>query len=153
MARYTCCRSTDGISIHSLFELWPAERVIREYLAELVQMIEGTDVFDVLCHIDYPVRTWPSHAGSFEPRLFEEEFRAVLRGAAHSGRTLEYNTSRPSPWIVNWWCDEGGRAVCFGSDAHEPGNVARGFEDAASVAAAGGFTPGRAAHESWTRSV
>src|SRR5216683_781080 len=96
--------------------------------------------FAVLAHIDYPVRTWPRRAGSFDPGVFEEQYRAVLAALARSGRALEDNTRVPlRPEVVRWWYQCGGEAVCYGSDAHEPTEVARGFADAAAMAEARGL--------------
>ena len=44
----------------TLYRQWPAERVIWEYLAEARRMIAGSDMYEVLSHIDYPVRYWPA---------------------------------------------------------------------------------------------
>ena len=44
--------------------------------------------------------------------------------------------------ILRWWHDEGGEAVTFGSDAHEPDAIAAGFHDAAAMADELGFRPG-----------
>ena len=61
-------------------------------LSETLRMIESSDMFEVLAHIDYPVRGWPAAAGMFDPADFEDEFRAVLHALASSGRVLEVNT-------------------------------------------------------------
>ena len=53
--------------------------------------------------------------------------------------------------IVRWWYDEGGEAVTFGSDAHEPASVARGFTEAAALAEASGFRPTADPFEPWRR--
>lgn len=45
----------------------------------------------------------------------------------------------------------GGSTVTFGSDAHDPAGVARGFGQAAAIVEAQGFRPGRHAHDSWIR--
>jgi len=63
---------------------------------------------------------------------------------AQSGRALEINTIVPlHSTVVRWWHQEGGEAITFGSDAHEPAAVFRGFRDAAGMAQAHGFRPGR----------
>ena len=53
---------------------------------------------------------------------FEEEYRAVFRALAGTGRALEVNTSSPLASVdqVRWFHEEGGEAVSFGSDAHRP---------------------------------
>ncbi|MDQ3642544.1 MAG: PHP domain-containing protein, partial [Actinomycetota bacterium] len=60
--------------------------IMRAYLAEALRMIQSSDLFAVLAHIDYPVRAWPAEAGPFEPADYEEEYRGVLDALARSGR-------------------------------------------------------------------
>ena len=130
----------------------PASEVVREYLAEIPRLIEGSDAFSVLAHIDYPLRYWPAEAGRFDPGAFQEEFRHALRALAGSGRTLEINTRRPlCREITCWWHDEGGTAITFGSDAHRPETLAHRFKDAAAMAEACGFRPGLDPCDPWPR--
>ena len=149
-----CLPDGDGFAEPpGLYRHHPAAEVVRDYLAEVVSLVTGSDVFSVLAHIDYPVRTWPADAGPFDPATFEEEFRHALRATAQSGRALEVNTAVPFHWAVLWWWrQEGGEAITFGSDAHEPAAVARGFRDAADMAAAAGFRPGSDLYDVWPRS-
>lgn len=127
--------------------------LVREYLAGVVEMVAASDIFSVLAHIDYPVRSWPvDRAGPFDLTEFEEEFRAALRATARSGRALEINTRLPlHGTILGWWRDEGGDAVTFGSDAHLPTLVGNGFAEAVHMAEAYGFRPGENAHDLWGR--
>jgi histidinol-phosphatase (PHP family) len=130
----------------------PAAAVIRAYLAETTNMIKICDQFAVLAHIDYPARYWPADLGPFDPGAFEDEYRDTLRSLADSGRALEINTQLPlAPRVVQWWRDVGGEAVTFGSDAHDPETVARGFLDAAAMAEAHGFRPGTDPFGMWGR--
>jgi histidinol-phosphatase (PHP family) len=131
-----------------------AAEVVRGYLAEVVRLVTESDLFSVLAHIDYPVRSWPARqAGPFDVLMFEAEFRHTLRTAAESGRALEINTRIPSlhPTLLRWWHEEGGEAVTFGSDAHQPSAVAIGFRKAAAIAQAHGFRPGPNPYEWWAR--
>lgn len=129
----------------------PAE-VIRGYLAETVRLIEEFDRFEVLAHIDYPVRGWPADARPYDPRDFEEEFRLVLRRLADTDRVLEVNTRVPlHPQVLHWWRQEGGQAISFASDAHEPQALAREFKAAVHMAEASGFRPGRDPRGFWAR--
>jgi len=138
--------------ISDLYRQRRAADVLREYLAEIPKLIEGCDAFAVLAHIDYPLRDWPAEAGPFDPRAFRDEFRHALRALAGSGRVLEINTETSlCPEIVRWWRDEGGTAVTFGSDAHEPESLARRFHDAAVMAEACGFRPGPSPCDFWPR--
>lgn len=134
----------DGfLLVDDLFRTRPTERVVRDYLAEVLLMIDTCDAFGVLAHIDYPLRCWPQRAGPVVIERFEDEFRTVLRALAASGRALEVNLRVPLPAaVLRWWREAGGRMIAFGSDAHEPERVGRGFTDAAGLARAHGFGPG-----------
>lgn len=115
--------------------------VIRSYLTEVLRLVESTAAFAVLAHIDYPVRSWPRSAPEgYAPDAFEDEYRTVLRALARSGRALEINTTVPvSAQVMRWWHEAGGRGVSFGSDAHQPGDIARGFAQAREEVSALGF--------------
>ena len=135
-----------------LYQHRPAGDVVREYLAEIPRLIEGSDAFAVLAHIDYPLRSWPAEAGPFDISGFQGEFRRALRSLARSGRALEINTSGPlHPEIVRWWRESGGTSVTFGSDAHEPTRIGHRFSEAVAIAEASGFRPGRHHYDYWRR--
>lgn len=126
--------------------------VMRAYLSETLGMVESFGEFAVLAHIDYPARAWPADAAPFAASRFEEEIRAVLGALAASGRALEVNTRLKLPAeVVRWWRQEGGEAVSFGSDAHEPSDIARGFAEAAAMVESCGFVPGRHPYDFWRR--
>jgi histidinol-phosphatase (PHP family) len=136
-----------------LFEDRAPDEVLRQYLAEVVRLVRTSDVFAILAHVDYPVRFWPTTRVPFDPTAFEEEFRCALRATAETGRILEVNTAVPlHPVILGWWRDEGGEAITFGSDAHDPSELARNFPAAVDIAEATGFRPSRDALDPWTRS-
>ena len=136
-----------------IFRLLPADEAMRQYFAEVVRLITGSDLFQVLAHLDFPRRTWPASAGPYQEKAFEAEYRAVLRALAASGRVLELNTKSPmaSVELLRWWREAGGTAVSFGSDAHQPWRVGDKFAEAVSVAQAGGFSPGRDPFDFWRR--
>ncbi|MFC8797782.1 PHP domain-containing protein [Promicromonospora sp. NPDC057138] len=127
--------------------------VMHSYLAEVPVMVQRSDAFDVFTHIDYAIRQWPTAAlGPFDPRPFEEAFRAAMRSIAESGRALEMNTRRLWPWIPQWWAEEGGTTVSIGSDAHTPDAIAANFPEATAMLEHFGFGPGSVAEELWARS-
>jgi histidinol-phosphatase (PHP family) len=144
----------DGVRTEptTLYRSRPAEEVVHRYLDELLVMIESSDAFAVLCHIDYPARSWPiARVGPFDPRMFESGFRAAMRALAESGRALELNTRRLWPWIPQWWAEEGGRAITFGSDTHTHEQLAAHFPEAMAMANSHGFKPGPLPEDFWTR--
>ena len=140
------------VELSAKYDVEPPETVVRDYLAEITRLIEGFDGFEVLAHIDYPLRYWPHAQRRFDALDFADEFRAALDTLARSGRVLELNTKLPmQPQIVRWWHDVGGERLSFGSDAHEPARLARGFREAAQVAEAAGFRPDRDPFDFWRR--
>lgn len=149
MLPFTGTRRTEPIT---LFRHRPAAEVMWAYLEEIPRMVAGSDTFEVFTHIDYAARTWPSDVeGPFDPRAFEEGFRAAMRSIANSGRALEMNTRRFWSWVPQWWAEEGGRAVSFGSDAHAPDTLATGFPEAVAMLEHFGFRSGRRAEDFWVR--
>jgi histidinol-phosphatase (PHP family) len=140
-------------AIDDLFPLMPAGDVMRRYFAEVVRLIEGSGIFGVLAHLDFARRMWPRSAPTYRERDFEEEYRAVLAALAASDRVLEVNTKSPlvSAELVGWWREAGGKAVSFGSDAHQPWRVGDKFKLAVDVVEAAGFRAGRDRFDFWRR--
>lgn len=138
---------------YTLFRLWPADDVIRNYLAEMLRMISAGGTFAVVSHIEYAARYWPAEReGPFDPTRYEDEFRQAMRAIAGSGRALELNIGGPiRPWIPQWWREEGGRAITIASDAHAPDWLASNFYEAMAMAEHFGFRPGRHPEDFWTR--
>ncbi|HEY6738824.1 MAG TPA: PHP domain-containing protein [Actinopolymorphaceae bacterium] len=129
------------------------EEMVRRCFEEVVRLVEGSAVFEVLAHVDFARRYWPSSAGPYDEGAFEEEYRAIFRALAATDRVLEINTSSPlaSVRLVRWWYEAGGRAVSFGSDAHVPDRVGDRFELAVDVVENAGFKPGRDRYDFWRR--
>jgi histidinol-phosphatase (PHP family) len=139
------------MAAEDLFRQMPADEVMRRYLGELVRLVEGSDIFQVLAHLDFPRRMWPWAAGPYEEQAFETEYRAVLSALAAGDRILEVNTKGPlvSAELLGWWREAGGRAVSFGSDAHQPWRVGDKFKLAIDVVEAAGFRAGRDRFDFW----
>jgi histidinol-phosphatase (PHP family) len=136
----------------TLYRHRPAAEVMWAYLEEIPRMVAGSDSFVVFTHIDYAVRSWPTAtAGPFDPADFEEGFRSAMRSIAGSGRALEMNTRQLRPWIPQWWAEEGGRAISFGSDAHASESLAGNFPEAMAMAEHFGFREGADPADFWRR--
>jgi histidinol-phosphatase (PHP family) len=129
---------------------------VREYLREVLAMVESGQPFETLAHLDYPKRYWLDGLAPYREKDYEVEIRAVLKAAASTGRVLEVNTTRgdtlcPDITVVRWWRAAGGQAVQYGSDAHQPDKVAEGFKVAAQMVEAAGFKPARDPVSLWRR--
>ena len=79
----------------ALFGTFGPDEVMRRYFTELLRLVRGSDLFQVLAHLDFARRYWPPSAGPYEEKVFEDEYRAVLRALAESDRALEVNTKSP----------------------------------------------------------
>jgi histidinol-phosphatase (PHP family) len=141
------------VAVDRLFDVLGVDGLMQRYFAELVRMIEVSDVFEVLAHVDFPRRYVPRRFRRYDEHAYEEGYRTVFRALAGSGRVLEVNTSSPlaSTEQLRWWYQEGGSAVSFGSDAHVPTRVGDRFGVAVDVVEAAGFRPGRDRFDFWRR--
>jgi histidinol-phosphatase (PHP family) len=149
---HTLADGADRLEPNTLYRRWPADEVMWAYLHEVPRMIAASEVFEVLTHIDYAARAWPTQTqGPFDPRRFEEGFRGAMRALAESGRALEMNTRRLWSWVPQWWSEEGGRAITLGSDAHRPEALAAHFPEAVAMVEYFGFRPGSRPQDFWTR--
>jgi histidinol-phosphatase (PHP family) len=138
------------LEIIDAYREYPRDEVVRTYLAEAERMLRASDHFEVLAHLDYPLRSWPG--GDYELADFEPEFREALRALKETSRLLEVNTKATlHPQIIGWWYQIGGEGITFGSDAHEPERLAHEFATAAALAQSYGFRPGRDPHDPWPR--
>jgi histidinol-phosphatase (PHP family) len=130
------------IEVPGAYSQRPALDVVMAYLREVSAMAASDAPFDVLGHVDYPLRHWPDTAGPVPWDRLEEPVRATLAVLARSGRALEVNTVLPLDLrVVRWWHDAGGTAVSFGSDAHGADALAQRFAAVAAAVAASGFSP------------
>lgn len=103
---------------------------------------------DVIGHFDLVKRYGTTAYGPFDPTLYEEEIRAVLRAMVEAGVALEINTSgqRQSPGepypglaVLRWYRQLGGELLTAGSDAHHISHLAAGLPQVLDLARAAGF--------------
>ena len=118
------------------------DAIMRAYFQELLDLLHGQVEFHVLAHLEYPKRYWPAGWPPYRTQDYRAELQAVLAAAVERGVVLELNTSAgidpirglcPSPEVVSWWRQAGGRAVSLGSDAHRPDRLGAGFRVAREV--------------------
>jgi len=107
------------------FQIHTAEEVYSGYFAELDQMVRTADI-DIVAHFDIPARTGIPIFG-YDPLLYEENIRSVLKTCIERGLALDVNVSglrkpsrnlMPDPRILEWYAKMGGERLTLGSDAH-----------------------------------
>lgn len=112
------------------------DRLLCEYFAEVLRM-EEFGGFDVLAHLDYPLRVMKQEGTQPSFDNFMEHILPVLREAVRRGYALECNAAtlfswmgRPGPdrWILEEYRRLGGERITFGSDAHRAIDVGRGWQ-------------------------
>lgn len=116
--------------------------VWRGYFTRYAEMARS-GFYDVGAHFDLPKRR-----AVFLPEAVQREIvLPALDAVAEAGMALEINTSGlghpcgevyPSLCILRW-ARERGIGLTFGSDAHDPNGVGRGFAEAVALARAAGY--------------
>lgn len=102
------------------------------------------DCYDSLAHVDYPLRYIRRDGMDLDLAGYEDRLRAIFTEVARTGHALEVNTRHGLdldawPPILRWFRECGGTLVTVGSDAHRPGDVARGIPAALRLLRAAGF--------------
>lgn len=138
---------SDNVFMADYFERTP-EEAYGAYFEELERMTRTGD-FQILSHLDVPVRTAFGIYGSYDPVPFEARIRPVLRNCIDRGIALEINAGTlrrsaailtPSLPILEWYAEMGGLHLTLGSDAHRPEHVGAGLDAALSAARTAGLT-------------
>jgi histidinol-phosphatase (PHP family) len=110
----------------------------------LVGRLADSGLFDIVGHLDLPKKF--GHRP--DPRDVEDAAAPALDRIARAGMAIEINTAGlrrpareayPSPLLLGLACRRG-IPICFGSDAHAPGDVGHAFDQALRAARAAGYT-------------
>lgn len=120
---------------------------LRAYFEELLRM-ERHGGFDVLAHIDYPLRVM--RHGDYVPSFdqYMDRVGQVLRTCIERGYALELNAAGLKGWqkkagppqnILYEYRRMGGERISIGSDSHALDNVALGVPDCVQNARDAGF--------------
>ena len=115
-----------------------------DYMAQL-ELLAPCDTYDVLGHIIYPLRYMqPQCREKVTMDRYMDRIREVLKVAVQSGRGMEVNTYRGGTieeWrpVLEHFKDLGGEVLTVGSDAHAPGDMAKGVREAYALIADMGF--------------
>ena len=117
--------------------------VMRYYLREVYETVKLGGI-DIMCHLDYPLRYLPPYP-NFEQSMkpFEEEVRAIMKLAAQQGIAMEINGKSYrngsfllEPFLLDWYREEGGEYLTYGSDSHRTDQLLRSYNEAKAYALA-----------------
>ena len=124
------------------------DKFLHEYFDQLL-LLEEHGGFDVLAHIDYPLRVMKH--GDYIPSFdnYMDRVQQVLRSCIDHGYALELNAAGIAGWqkkvgppqnILYEYKRMGGERISIGSDSHTLDTVARGVDDCVKNALDAGFT-------------
>ena len=100
--------------------------------------------YDVVGHVIYPLRYMNGPYDTPDPGRYRDQIREILRLAIDSGRGMEINTWKGqtlAQWIplLQDYKALGGEILTVGSDAHAPGPLGKGIQEAYTMMADCGF--------------
>ncbi len=130
------------------FEGRPLHEAVYEFFVSTLENVRTFDDYDVFGHLDYINRYLPGGVENYHPEEFSELIDEILKSLIARDKGLDVNTkilasgiSQPNPcsMILRRYYELGGRILTFGSDAHVPEDLARGFDQAAAVVKECGF--------------
>ena len=143
-----------GVNIHddSCFKGRNFYTVLSDYFAELERMTIEFE-FDMVAHFDRILWRPSLNQTPFDITLIEDRIRQTFATIIRYGRVLElntkvleaaYNWNTPLIVMLQWFAEEGGKAIAVNSDAHDSFQIARNRPTALSILAQTGLTV-------WTR--
>jgi histidinol-phosphatase (PHP family) len=118
-----------------------------EYFTELERMTR-VGGFDIVAHLDVPIRTGFALYGNYDPANYEDLIRQVLRNCIDRGIAVEVNSGslrrsagvlNPGAPVLAWYREMGGERITLGSDAHHTDHVGAGLPVALEAARRAGF--------------
>jgi histidinol-phosphatase (PHP family) len=138
---------SDSIFDLRYFQDRPEPEAFRLYFEELEQVTRAGG-FDILSHLDVPVRAAFAVYGRYDPCDHADYIRPILRSCVERGLALDINTAalrrraqvlNPGLEILRWYVELGGERVTLGSDAHRPDQVGAHLDVALDAARAAGL--------------
>lgn len=115
---------------------------------EALYDLAGTDTYDVLGHLTYPLRYMAAAGLSVDLAAYQTQITEILRRVIAKGKGIEINTSGlrqafgdafPSLPYVKLYRELGGEILTVGSDSHCNADLAKGIPEAIEMAKAAGF--------------
>lgn len=132
----------------AFYEGRPQEEAYLEYFESVLENLKVYSSFDVYGHLDYVVRYGPTKDQGYSYEMYREIFDRILSALIDMGKGIEINTAalargmrEPNPCIgiLKRYRALGGEIITVGSDAHEPGQIAHAFDQAARILKDCGF--------------
>lgn len=111
-------------------------RALDNYFQSMLSLAAAGEFYDVVGHVIYPLRymrgEYPAPPDVWR---YRDEIREILRLAAQQGKGIEINTWKGqtlSAWlpVLKLFREVGGEYITVGSDAHAPGPLGRGIQEA-----------------------
>lgn len=131
------------------FERYSENAGIRRYFESILENIDVFNDFDVYGHLDYIVRYTPSKGQNYSYRQYADIIDEILQKLINMGKGIEINTGglrrglthpNPTEEILARYHSLGGEILTLGADAHQPRDIAFGFETLPEIIKAAGFS-------------
>ena len=132
----------------SFYEGKTDEEAYREYFKEVLDDLKVFNNFDVFGHLDYVVRYGKTKDTEYSYEKYKDCIDPILDKILELEKGIELNTGairhglkelNPCMDILKKYREMGGEVITIGSDAHETGYLADGFDRAAEVLKECGF--------------
>lgn len=132
----------------SFYEGKTDEEAYREYFKEVLDDLKVFNNFDVFGHLDYVVRYGKTKDTEYSYEKYKDCIDPILEKILELEKGIELNTGairhglkelNPCMDILKKYREMGGEIITIGSDAHETGYLADGFDKAAEVLKECGF--------------
>jgi len=139
----------DGCDIYypSYYEGKETDEFINRYYDSILECLDLFSDFDVFGHVDYIIRYIPRRE-EYSVSKYKDKIEKVIEKIVKAGKGIELNTggygyglneTNPGLEILKIYKEMGGKYITFGSDAHEPKDLAREFDKALLLAKKAGF--------------
>ena len=119
------------------FEGRSKSEAYKAFFERILENLRVIDDIDTLGHIDYVTRYGKEFPGEFNWKAYRDCFADIFTILIAKDICLEVNTAgyaaglgrpNPGPELLRFYRELGGRLITLGSDAHEPGALARQFD-------------------------
>jgi len=140
----------DGLDLYNgdFFKGKTQIEAYQRYFEIVKTMVETTDNYDVIGHLDYIIRYGDFDVKDYDFDRFKPVIDAILKTIIRKNRGIELNTSglryglghtHPKKALLKRYRELGGTIITLGSDAHDPKDYQADFDQAVTLLKACGF--------------